>query len=125
MFRYLVAAALVCAIASCGSTTSFQQETAPLVSGDARGVSAITDATAAWNSVCGQYNFIPKPQLAHVTFAQGYFGQNFSADIQAITNHVNQILGALPPSTGNDIMGALPPSTGNDIMKFKIENWQY
>ena len=93
--------------------------------GDSRGVSAIADATNAWNSVCGQYRFIPKPLDSRLTFAQGYFGYNFTADMQAITNHVNYILSIEQPSGGNDVMSIEQPSGGNDVMKFSIESWDY
>jgi len=105
MLRIFVAlASVVLLVGSCGTaTTNFQS--------DSRTVSSV-DATNAWNSVCAQYHFIPKPSDRTTTFAQGYFGHNFLADDAAITNAVNLIT-----------LNVTAPTSGNDVMSIKIENW--
>jgi hypothetical protein len=111
MIRTFIALALFACIAtSCGTNSSIQN----LNTNDSgRSVSTV-DATNAWNSVCAQYHFIPKPADARITFAQGYSGSNFVIDFTLITVRVNSMLG---------ILNASAPTDGNDVMKYRIENW--
>jgi len=109
VFRYiLVLAVFACIATSCGSNNVSLNEQ------PTRNVSAIVDATNAWNSVCFQYHFIPKPFDTTTTFSQGYYGQNYLVDSLAITTRVNQMVG---------LLGASAPTDGSDVMKTKIENW--
>ena len=109
MFRYLIVLAVLAGIVtSCGSTVTTAQLDNP-----SRATSTV-NATNAWNSVCAQYNFIPKPNDPNITFFQGYYGRNFLVDFTAITQQVNLLVG---------LNGVEMPSGGNDVMKFKIENW--
>jgi hypothetical protein len=65
VFRYLlVLAVCACIATSCGSNAAFVADNAT------RSVSSI-DATTAWNQVCAQYHFIPKPPDTRLTFFQG------------------------------------------------------
>lgn len=106
MFRYLlVLAVCACIATSCGSNAAFVSDTAAN-----RSVSS-ADATNVWNSVCAQYNFIPKPLDTRVTFFMGYYGSNFDVDFAGIKDTVNRI------------MGASAPTDGSDVMKTRIENW--
>jgi hypothetical protein len=118
MFRYILALALFACIAtSCGSNTAVQLDNSAV-----RAASSV-DATNAWNSVCGQYNFIPKPFDTRITFAMGYYGTNLNADLAAAVSAVNSIMSVQQPTTGSDVMSVQQPTTGSDVMKIKIENW--
>jgi hypothetical protein len=75
---------------------------------------SVTNATDAWNSVCTQYHFVPKPNDPSITFSQGYYGSNFILDFTLITMRVNLMVGLL------DVQ---QPTTGSDVMKARIENW--
>jgi hypothetical protein len=99
--------AITCVATSCGSTSTAQLDT------PARAVS-VTDATSAWNSVCAQYRFNPKPSDPTVTFAQGYYGNTFALDNALITTRVNLMVG---------LFNVQLPTTGSDVMKSRIENW--
>ena len=119
MFRFLLAlAAVLCVATSCGANNATQLDV------PARGVSAV-NATNAWNSVCVQHNFIPKPFDTRITFAMGYYGSNFATDFANIKLRVNQLMGAAAPTDGTDVMGAAAPTDGSDVMRIKIENWTY
>jgi hypothetical protein len=108
VFRYLlVLAVFACIATSCGANNATQFDTPN------RATSTV-NATTAWNSVCAQYNFIPKPSDPAVTFYQGYYGRNFLLDFTLITTRVNTMVG---------LLNVQSPSTGNDVMQFKIENW--
>jgi hypothetical protein len=131
VFRILFVAlvAVLCVATSCGSNNTTQLDV------PARGVSAV-NATAAWNSVCAQYKFIPKPLVAGpITFLQGYHGTDFATDFAGIKAAVNGIMNVQLPTTGSDVMNVqLPttgsdvmnvqlPTTGSDVMSVKIEAW--
>jgi hypothetical protein len=108
VIRILLALAVCVLIStSCGSNSAF----API---DAQRNVSVTNATAAWNSVCAQYHFIQKPSDPSVTFSQGYYGNNFILDNGLITTRVNLIVG---------LLNVQQPTTGSDVMKARIENW--
>ena len=108
MIRFiLVLSIFACIATSCGSNPTAQFDNA------ARSAS-VTNATTAWNLVCTQYHFIPKPLDPTVTFSQGYYGRDFATENGLITSRVNDIVGA---------QNIQAPTQGNDVMKARIENW--
>ena len=130
MFRYLlVLAVCVCISTSCGSNAAF------VADNSVRSVSSV-DATSAWNQVCAQYHFIPKPADTRITFLMGYYGTDFTTDFARIKETVNAIMNVQQPTTGSDVMNVQQPTTGSDVMnvqqpttgsdvmKTKIESWR-
>jgi hypothetical protein len=71
------------------------------------------DATAAWNTYCGVYNFAPYPQSSATTFAQAYSGSNLSADFAAIKAAVSSSVQVANPGAGYD-----------DLLNASLEDWR-